>query len=86
MITGVVLLLGGAVVFAVTKLQITFLIPLGGYVIWRWGQNEQGRLEKARDDEELQRARAKPQKSQATAGAARKESGKGGAKKSPLKK
>ena len=57
MIIGAVLLLGGSVIYAITKQAILFLVPLGGYVMFRWGQNEQSRLEKEKDREEEEDAR-----------------------------
>ncbi len=89
MVAGLLILIAGAAIFAYTKLSLTFLIALAGYVIWRWGQNEQARLDKAREAEEDSRAKAKktqnrsgPAKSAAAkAGTARKELPKSGTKK-----
>ena len=96
MVAGLLILIAGALIFAYTKLSLTFLIALAGYVIWRWGQNEQARLDKAREAAEDDRGKGKTQarprqssegrETQTKTGAARKETPKSGAKKPVSKK
>ena len=87
MIVGLVVLIAGAIIFAKTKQSLTFLIALAGYVIWRWGQNEQARLDKAREAEEDRTAKSGAAKSNAAkAGTGRQELVKSGSKKPSSKK